>query len=110
MYGGAWAENVTQAVARDLLVDAMKRLRAAGYRPVAHTHDETVAEMPIGQGSLKKFSGRTSVSHVPPVVPTRSLQLQQVQRAPHAVENLFTTAHGPIWTYAEIMPPAKFVR
>jgi DNA polymerase len=55
MYGGAWAENVTQAVARDLLVEGMKRLRAAGYKLVMHAHDEVCAEMPIGQGSVEEF-------------------------------------------------------
>jgi DNA polymerase bacteriophage-type len=47
MYGGMWAENVTQAAARDLLVDAMKRMHAAGYEITLHTHDEIGAEMPI---------------------------------------------------------------
>jgi DNA polymerase len=55
MYGGAWAENVTQAVARDLLVEGMKRLRGAGYKLVMHAHDEVCAEMAIGQGSAEEF-------------------------------------------------------
>ena len=38
-----------------LLVEAMKRLRAAGYRLVMHTHDEIGAEMPIGTGSVEEF-------------------------------------------------------
>ena len=55
MYGGAWAENATSAVARDLLVEAMKRLQAAGYVLALHTHDEVVCEMPIGEGNLAEF-------------------------------------------------------
>jgi DNA polymerase bacteriophage-type len=55
MYGGKWAENVTSAVARDLLVEAMKRLHAAGYVLTLHTHDEIGAEMPIESGSANEF-------------------------------------------------------
>jgi DNA polymerase len=55
MYGGAWAENITQAVARDLLVEGMKRLRVAGYKLVMHAHDEVCAEMLIGEGSVEEF-------------------------------------------------------
>ena len=49
MFGGLWAENVGSAVARDLLVDAINRL-------LMHTHDEIVAEMPIGRGSVAGIS------------------------------------------------------
>jgi DNA polymerase len=45
-YGGGLAENKTQALCRDFLALAMKRLRAAGFHLVLHVHDEPAAEMP----------------------------------------------------------------
>jgi DNA polymerase bacteriophage-type len=55
MYGGIWAENVTQAVSRDLMVHGMKNLEAAGYPVVLTVHDEVVARVPMDFGSVEDF-------------------------------------------------------
>lgn len=53
-YGGSLSENFTQAVARDILVDAMIRMEPI-YPWCMHVHDEGVAYVSEGYGSLKEF-------------------------------------------------------
>lgn len=45
-YGPKFVENIVQATARDILVEAMRRLEAAGCQIVMHVHDEVVIEAP----------------------------------------------------------------
>ena len=54
-YGGLACENITQAVARDLMAEAMLRVNAAGYKVIITIHDEVVAEVPVDFGSLEEF-------------------------------------------------------
>jgi DNA polymerase bacteriophage-type len=54
-YGGLISENVTQAVARDLMVNGMLACEAAGYPAVITIHDEIVVEPPAGHGSVEEF-------------------------------------------------------
>ena len=51
-YGGKLTENLIQGIARDCLGAAMLRLEAAGYKIVAHIHDEVVLDVPQDFGSL----------------------------------------------------------
>lgn len=48
-YGGKLTENITQAIARDCLAEAIERLEAAGYQVVFHIHDEVVIDAQPGQ-------------------------------------------------------------
>ena len=52
-FGGKLVENLTQAVARDILANSMLALEKAGYHIVFHVHDEVILEVPYGQGSLE---------------------------------------------------------
>lgn len=46
-YGGKLAENIVQAISRDLLAYSMIKLHEQGFDIVLHVHDEVAAEVPI---------------------------------------------------------------
>ncbi len=54
-YGGKLTENIVQALCRDIMAEAMLRAEAAGYPIILTVHDEIVAEVPKGWGSLEEF-------------------------------------------------------
>lgn len=55
-YGGFWAENVTQAVARDVMLEAMFRVEAAGYPLVGTVHDQLLSEVDEDFGSVEEYN------------------------------------------------------
>ena len=55
LHGGIWAENITQAVARDVMMNAAVRLEKADYRLLLCVHDEALTEKENGKGSVWEF-------------------------------------------------------
>lgn len=56
-YGGRLTENVTQAVARDVLAHALVNLDREGVPVVAHVHDEVIAEGGVTVERMKELMG-----------------------------------------------------
>lgn len=63
-YGGKIVENIVQAIARDLMAEALLRAEESGvYKPILTVHDELISEAPLGEGSVDEYE--TLVSCVP---------------------------------------------
>lgn len=65
-YGGKIVENITQAVARDIMAEAMLNAAKEGcpYDPIMSVHDELVCEVDTGEGSVEDF--QRLMSDLPP--------------------------------------------
>ena len=54
-HGGKLVENITQAVARDILAGVLLRLGELGIPVVFHVHDEAIAEVTGGEEDLRRM-------------------------------------------------------
>lgn len=56
-YGPKLVENIVQGTARDLLAEAMLRLKRYEFDIVMHCHDEAICEVPVGEYSVEEVCG-----------------------------------------------------
>jgi len=68
-YGGKLFENVVQAIARDVLVEAMKRCAANGFGIVLTVYDEIIAEAALERTVDELIDVLTTVPHWAPGLP-----------------------------------------
>ncbi len=61
-YGGMLCENVVQAIARDLMCEAMIRVEIAGYKIILTVHDEIISEDDEDFGSQEEFEREMAIS------------------------------------------------
>lgn len=54
LWGGILAQNLSQALARDILADMLLRIEAAGFRILFHVHDEVVLEVDAATAEQSK--------------------------------------------------------
>lgn len=60
-YGGMLTENISQAVSRDCMAEAMLRVEDAGYEILITVHDEVLCERDKGTGTQQDFERLMSV-------------------------------------------------
>lgn len=64
LHGGIITENIVQAVARDILVLALRHMEEAGWPVVTHIHDEVVCEIPENKRDLDEDALVAEVSEI----------------------------------------------
>lgn len=60
-YGGKLVENITQAIARDCLAEALLRVDAARFEIPLHVHDEIVIEVPEDRDCINEINAIMSM-------------------------------------------------
>ena len=61
-YGAKFVENIVQAIARDLLCEAIKNLHNKNFRVILHVHDEVVVEIKKNKSSVEEICNLMTIS------------------------------------------------